>query len=94
MTVIAFAYLYHMACCVGPSGLFLKAASSIKCLCGALLVMVQQVSDDDGNLYKFKASAEKVDNVLLMVSDKLKMPKDAILLKYQDDDGDEIVLSG
>lgn len=53
-----------------------------------------KVNDDEGNLYKFKASAERLDRVLQAVSEKLKMPKDAILLKYQDDDGDDIVLSG
>lgn len=52
------------------------------------------MNDDEGNLYKFRASAERLDNVLMVVADKLKMPKDAILLKYQDDDGDQIVLSG
>lgn len=52
------------------------------------------MNDDEGNLYKFRASAERLDSVLMAVSDKLKMPKDAILLKYQDDDGDQIVLSG
>ncbi|CAN0034127.1 unnamed protein product [Ectocarpus fasciculatus] len=55
---------------------------------------VYKVNDDEGNLYKFKASAERLDRVLQAVSEKLKMPKDAILLKYQDDDGDDIVLSG
>lgn len=59
-----------------------------------VMVVVSKVNDDEGNLYKFKASAERLDNVLLAVSEKLKMPKDAILLKYQDDDGDQIVLSG
>lgn len=53
-----------------------------------------KVNDDDGNLYKFKASAERLDSVLAAVAEKLKMPKDAILLKYQDDDGDQVVLSG
>lgn len=53
-----------------------------------------KVNDDEGNLYKFKASAERLDRVLQAVSEKLRMPKDAILLKYQDDDGDDIVLSG
>lgn len=52
------------------------------------------MNDDEGNLYKFRASAERLDGVLLAVSEKLKIPKDAILLKYQDDDGDQIVLSG
>lgn len=55
---------------------------------------IMKVNDDEGNLYKFKASAERLDRVLQAVSEKLKMPKDAILLKYQDDDGDDIVLSG
>lgn len=59
-----------------------------------MMMMVLKVNDDEGNLYKFKASAERLDSVLQAVSDKLKMPKDAILLKYQDDDGDQIVLSG
>lgn len=53
-----------------------------------------QVNDDAGHLYKFKASAENLDSVLQAVAEKLKMPKDAVLLKYADDDGDEIVLSG
>lgn len=53
-----------------------------------------QVNYNEGHLYRFKASAEKLDSVLLAVSEKLKIPKDAILLKYQDDDGDQIVLSG
>lgn len=64
-------------------------------LCSALLSSASpQVNDDEGNLYKFRASAERLDSVLMAVADKLKMPKDAILLKYQDDDGDQIVLSG
>lgn len=53
-----------------------------------------KVSDDAGHTYKFKASAERLDAVLLAVSEKLKMPRDAVLLKYADDDGDHIVLTG
>lgn len=53
-----------------------------------------KVSDESGHTYKFKASAEKLEGVLVAVADKLKKPKDAILLKYADDDGDQIVLSG
>lgn len=52
------------------------------------------MSDSGGNTHKFKASAERLNAVLQAVSEKLKMPKENILLKYADDDGDEIVLSG
>lgn len=56
--------------------------------------MTTQVSDSAGHTHKFKASAERLDGVLQAVSEKLKMPKDNILLKYSDDDGDQIVLGG
>ena len=53
-----------------------------------------QVKDDAGNLYKFKASVERLESVCQAVADRLKMPREAILLKYVDDDGDHIVLTG
>ena len=52
------------------------------------------MKDDAGNLYKFKASAKKLESVRQAAAEKLKMPKDAILLKYEDGDGDHIVLTG
>lgn len=52
------------------------------------------MSDDSGHTYKLKASAEKLESVLVSVADKLKKPKESLLLKYVDDDGDQIVLSG
>lgn len=69
------------------------------CLSGLLILFcaaccLDKVSDDAGHTYKFKASAERLDAVVLAVSEKLKMPKDAVLLKYADDDGDHIVLTG
>ncbi len=71
-----------------------STSSSLSPITPSSAFVCVKVNDDEGNLYKFRASAERLEGVLIAVSDKLKMPKDAILLKYQDDDGDQVVLSG
>lgn len=53
-----------------------------------------KVSDESGETHKLRASAEKLERLLVAVADVLKKPKDGITLKYIDDDGDRIVLSG
>ncbi|CAM9251243.1 unnamed protein product [Discosporangium mesarthrocarpum] len=58
------------------------------------VLFVYKVSNSAGHTYRIRASAERLNKVMLEVGEKLKCDHTMIQLKYLDDEGDEIMLSG
>eukprot|EP01037_Dinobryon_pediforme_P021549 gene21549-22443_t len=52
-----------------------------------------KVTDSDGYLHKIKCVANSLDHLRTVVAEKLGVDKDALLLKYIDDEKDEVLLT-
>lgn len=53
-----------------------------------------KVNDEAGNLRKFRASASNLERVRQAVANQIRVPEEELVLKVEDDDGDEILLTG
>ncbi|KAJ1400003.1 hypothetical protein B484DRAFT_406132 [Ochromonadaceae sp. CCMP2298] len=52
-----------------------------------------KVTDHSGHLFKIKCAADSLEGLRCTVSSKLSIPAADLLLKYTDEEGDEVVLS-
>jgi CBS domain-containing protein len=52
-----------------------------------------KVTDSEGHVHRIKSSSESMEALKIAVGDKLKVHPDRIVLKYLDDESDEVILS-
>jgi CBS domain-containing protein len=51
-----------------------------------------KVTDQDGNILKFRSSSDSIEKLKVAIAQRLKVAAEALLLKYVDEDDDQVLL--